>query len=652
MEGQTAQARFGDQVPVPVTTFSPIATGGWPSSPSRRSSTRTSASTSTSPRACTTTARSRWPLKLEISQVGPLLPEPAHLQQPHRAEHDPPAGRRDQHHRRPHQRRRAPQPDRDPGHRQPALRRPPVRAQPATKTTQTDIVMTLTPHIIRRTQFTEEDLRSFSVGGETSPLIFEVPAIPPVATPPPRLSEPRAHRAHPAAVAGAVAEPDRLGHRWSANRPGTTCGAPGGTCAARGASRRASVLMLAVGIAGTTVMFTLIQGVLLAPAARAATPSGSWAAGRRAARRRGIRRTNPYDQHRDRVPRPHQPHAGERRGRRLQRRLAPRWSSRTERPATSTAVDAVPRRLLPECSGSRRSWAASLGPADDVRRRRGALVITHALWQRRYGGSRDVSRPPDRHRRPAVHDRGSHAAGRRAPARRGGVELAARNGRHALTNPAFRVGMLRDLTCSRGVESSGFTLAQAAAELQASPPGLRGDGPCRARRAVVMPVLRTYEDMVTGEVRTTLAVLFGAVSLVLLIATANVANLLLLRGEARRPERLPGEPRWARPGAPGAAGAGREPGATRWPRARWRRGLASDAGGLIALLLDRLPRPDSVRVDTGVLLFTIAVAFLAASHSRPRCPPRVICRGAPPRRRDGTTPRAHGRDARRWWSRR
>ena len=27
-EGQTAQARFGDQVPVPVTTFSPIATGG------------------------------------------------------------------------------------------------------------------------------------------------------------------------------------------------------------------------------------------------------------------------------------------------------------------------------------------------------------------------------------------------------------------------------------------------------------------------------------------------------------------------------------------------------------------------------------------------------------------------------------------------
>ncbi|HEX6068266.1 MAG TPA: secretin N-terminal domain-containing protein, partial [Longimicrobiaceae bacterium] len=32
-EGQTAQARFGDQVPVPVTIFSPIATGGIPQQP-------------------------------------------------------------------------------------------------------------------------------------------------------------------------------------------------------------------------------------------------------------------------------------------------------------------------------------------------------------------------------------------------------------------------------------------------------------------------------------------------------------------------------------------------------------------------------------------------------------------------------------------
>src|SRR5262249_13918323 len=32
-DGTTAQARFGEQVPVPVTTFAPIATGGQPQQP-------------------------------------------------------------------------------------------------------------------------------------------------------------------------------------------------------------------------------------------------------------------------------------------------------------------------------------------------------------------------------------------------------------------------------------------------------------------------------------------------------------------------------------------------------------------------------------------------------------------------------------------
>ena len=40
---------------------------------------------------------------------------------------------------------------------------------------QTDIVMTLTPHVIRRTDITEADLRSFLVGGEVSPFQFETP---------------------------------------------------------------------------------------------------------------------------------------------------------------------------------------------------------------------------------------------------------------------------------------------------------------------------------------------------------------------------------------------------------------------------------------------------------------------------------------------
>jgi hypothetical protein len=46
----------------------------------------------------------------------------------------------------------------------------------------------LTPHIVRRTVFTEDDLRSFSLGGESSPLLFEIPGLP-SAPPAPRLPE-------------------------------------------------------------------------------------------------------------------------------------------------------------------------------------------------------------------------------------------------------------------------------------------------------------------------------------------------------------------------------------------------------------------------------------------------------------------------------
>ena len=59
-DGSPAQARFGERVPVPVTTFAPIATGGTPQQPITSFNTRTSASTSTSRRARITTTTCRW----------------------------------------------------------------------------------------------------------------------------------------------------------------------------------------------------------------------------------------------------------------------------------------------------------------------------------------------------------------------------------------------------------------------------------------------------------------------------------------------------------------------------------------------------------------------------------------------------------------
>ena len=59
------------------------------------------------------------------------------------------------------------------------------------ETQETDIVMTLTPHIVRRPAFKEEDLRSFSVGGDSSPLLFEVPSVAPGVSPPQPVPSPR-----------------------------------------------------------------------------------------------------------------------------------------------------------------------------------------------------------------------------------------------------------------------------------------------------------------------------------------------------------------------------------------------------------------------------------------------------------------------------
>jgi predicted permease len=107
-------------------------------------------------------------------------------------------------------------------------------------------------------------------------------------------------------------------------------------------------------------------------------------------------------------------------------------------------------------------------------------------------------------------------------------------------------------------------------------------------------------------------VLFGAVGLVLLLASANGANLLLLRSEAKRLD-------FSVRAALGAS------------RGRLTRQVLAEsllvalcAGaiglaatwwtlqGLVALVPEGLPRAEAVRVDAGVIAFAIAAAFLTA----------------------------------------
>jgi general secretion pathway protein D len=190
-EGETAQARFGDQVPVPVTTFTAIATGGLPQQPITSFEYKNvGVNIDITPRVHQDGDVSLL-LKLDISAVG----APGYQGLPtfnsrtvnstirlRDGETNMLAGLITDNERRGL--------TGIPGLASiPFLGR--LFAKNKDEAQQTDIIMTLTPHVIRRTEISESDLRSFLVGGEVSPFQFETP--PPGATAPPsaRPSEPR-----------------------------------------------------------------------------------------------------------------------------------------------------------------------------------------------------------------------------------------------------------------------------------------------------------------------------------------------------------------------------------------------------------------------------------------------------------------------------
>jgi putative ABC transport system permease protein len=243
-------------------------------------------------------------------------------------------------------------------------------------------------------------------------------------------------------------------------------------------------------------------------------------------------------------------------------------------------------------------------PEDDMPESSPVVIIGHALWQRRFGGDEGLLNQTI-----SLNGQPHTVVGIMPP----GFDFPERN------QMWVPIAFSQDEASRRGSHylmvvarlKQGVSLTQAQTEMSAIAARLEQQYP-QTNTALGAKVVPIHEELV-GNLRPALLILLGAVALVLLIACANVANLLLARAASRQKEIA----------IRSALGANRSRLVRQFLTESMLLSITGGAAGLLlafaglksltALIPPELFRGREISMDGSVLIFTIALSLLTGA---------------------------------------